>query len=174
MARHLLAGLLAALGLQTAQADDLKPGDPAPDFALVDQTGRTRALSDFRGRWLVLYFYPKDDTPGCTTEACSFRDDISALAALGAQVLGVSTDDAASHTRFAEKFHLPFPLLADTDGRTARAYGALLGFGPLKFARRHSFIIAPGGRIAKIYREVRPATHSREIRADLEALQKAR
>ena len=132
------------------------------------------ALEDYRGRWIVLYFYPKDDTPGCTTEACNFRDDISALTALGVQVLGVSTDDRASHARFAEKFHLPFPLLADTDGSTARAYGALLGFGPLKFAKRHSFIVGPDGRIAKIYRDVQPATHSREIRDDLKALQKAR
>ena len=173
MAR-LLAGLLAAVGLQTAQADGLKPGDPAPGFALIDQAGQTRALADYRGQWLVLYFYPKDDTPGCTTEACNFRDDISALTALGVQVLGVSTDDRASHARFAEKFHLPFPLLADTDGSTARAYGALLGFGPLKFAKRHSFIVGPDGRIAKIYRDVQPATHSREIRDDLKALQKAR
>jgi peroxiredoxin Q/BCP len=173
MTRGILAGLLAALGLQAAQADDLRPGDPAPDFALADQSGQTRALADYRGRWLVLYFYPKDDTPGCTTEACNFRDDISSITALQAVVVGVSIDSRESHARFAEKFQLPFALLADTDGAVARAYGALLGFGPLKFAKRHSFIIGPDGRIARIYRDVRPATHSREIRDDLKALQKA-
>ena len=171
MTHRLLAGLLALLGLHTAQAGDLQPGDPAPVFALADQAGKTRALADYRGNWLVLYFYPKDDTPGCTTEACNLRDDISRITALGASVVGVSLDDSASHARFAEKFHLPFPLLADTDGQVARAYGSLASFGLFHFARRHSFIIRPDGRIAKIYRNVNPGQHSREIQNDLKALQ---
>jgi thioredoxin-dependent peroxiredoxin len=171
MARHLLAGLLTMLGLHTAQADALKPGDPAPAFALTDQSGKPHALADYRGKWLILYFYPKDDTPGCTTEACNFRDDISRITALGANVVGVSLDDSKSHARFAEKFKLPFPLLADTGGEVARSYGSLTSLGPIKFAKRHSFIIRPDGRIAKIYRDVNPDTHSRDIQKDLKALQ---
>ena len=174
MARRLLAGLLATLGLQAVQAETLRDGDPAPGFVLNDQAGQARQLADYHGKWVVLFFYPKDDTPGCTTEACNFRDDISALTALGAQVVGISTDDGASHARFAEKYHLPFPLLADTDGSVARAYGALTSFGPIKFAKRHSFIIRPDGRLATIYRDVRPSTHSREIQQELKALQAAR
>lgn len=172
--RRTLAGLLTLLGLHaSAQAADLAIGDPAPVFTLKDQSGQAHALIDYHGRWVVLYFYPKDDTPGCTTEACNFRDDLPALRALGAQILGVSVDDSASHARFAAKFHLPFPLLADTDGAVARTYGALWGFGPLKFARRHTFIIGPDGRIARIYRDVKPAAHSRELLRDLKELQTA-
>ena len=102
-------------------------GSLAPDFSLVDQNGETRALSSYRGRWVVLYFYPKDDTPGCTTEACQFRDDYAAVQRLGADILGVSIDNRASHAAFSKKFSLPFPLLADTDGRVAKQYGALWG-----------------------------------------------
>jgi peroxiredoxin Q/BCP len=171
--KRAIAGLLALVGLHTAQAADLAAGDPAPAFTLKDQENTARALADYRGRWVVLYFYPKDDTPGCTTEACSFRDDLPKLRALGVQILGVSMDDSTSHARFAEKFHLPFPLLADTDGSVTRAYGALWSLGPLKFARRHTFIIDPHGRVAKIYRDVKPASHSQELQQDLRALQGA-
>lgn len=158
-----------------AQAGD-KPmtlGDPAPDFSLRDQSGTTRSLSAYRGKWVVLYFYPKDDTPGCTTEACNFRDAITAIRALDTRVLGVSLDDSASHARFAEKYRLPFPLLADTSGAVSRAYGALWSLGPVKFSRRHSFIVDPDGRIARIYRNVNPERHSQEIQQDLKTLQQA-
>jgi len=121
----------------------------------------------------VLYFYPKDDTPGCTTEACQFRDDYFELKKLGAEILGVSIDNQDSHEAFAKKYSLPFPLLADTEGKVSKQYGALFGFGPMKFARRHTFIIDPQGRLAKIYRDVKPKTHSREIINDLAALQAA-
>jgi thioredoxin-dependent peroxiredoxin len=168
-----LAGLLALLGAPAASAAELIVGMVAPPFTLSDQANHPHTLAGYRGRWVVLYFYPKDDTPGCTTEACNFRDDISALTALGAQVLGVSMDDSKSHARFAEKFHLPFPLLADTEGDVARAYGALWSVGPLRIARRHSFIIDPQGRVARIYREVKPASHSRELQDDLKTLQHA-
>ena len=97
-------------------------GKPAPDFNLPDQNGKQHTLQEYRGKWLVLYFYPKDDTPGCTQEACAFRDDLSQIAALGAQVVGVSVDDTSSHAEFAKKYHLPFPLLAD---KTDRNGGAL-------------------------------------------------
>jgi peroxiredoxin Q/BCP len=171
--RRVIAGLLALLGLQAAQAAELAPGDPAPAFTLRDQDNKAHALADYRGHWVVLYFYPKDDTPGCTTEACNLRDDLPALRALGVQILGVSVDDSESHARFARKFHLPFPLLADTAGGVTRAYDALWSLGPIKFAKRHTFIVGPDGRIAMIYRDVTPATHSRELQKDLQQLQKA-
>ena len=122
------------------------------------------------GRWLVLYFYPKDDTPGCTTEACEFRDDIHILKKMGVSVAGVSLDDVKSHQEFAEKYHLPFALLSDARGEVARRYGALTSFGFVKFAKRHTFIIDPEGNIAKIYRSVSPRRHSEEVIADLRDL----
>ena len=148
-------------------------GSPAPDFSLVDQQGATRTLAGYRQRWLVLYFYPRDDTPGCTTEACQFRDDYLSVKQLGAEILGVSLDNRERHAAFAKKFSLPFPLLADTGGVVAKRYGAFWGLWPLRFARRHTFLIDPQGRIARIYRQVDPRTHSREIIADLKALQAA-
>lgn len=148
-------------------------GEPAPDFRLADQNGLTHSLQAQRGRWVVLYFYPKDDTPGCTAQACAFRDDFLELQALGARLLGVSLDDAGSHARFARKHGLPFPLLSDPRGEVAGAYGALLHLGPLRLARRHSFLIDPEGRIARIYRRVDPRRHSTRIIADLRALQGA-
>jgi len=174
--RNLWSSLVAicagvALG---AQAAELAPGQPAPAFALADQHGTLQRLSDYRGQWLVVYFYPKDDTPGCTQEACKFRDNLQDIAALGARVLGVSMDNTDSHKRFAEKYSLPFPLLSDGDGTIAKAYDALWSLGPLKFAKRHSFIIDPAGRIAKIYRDVQPEQHSQEIIDDLKALQKTK
>ena len=170
--KYRIAGLLALFGIHAAQAAELDVGVVAPVFALKDQANKVHALADYSGRWVVLYFYPKDDTPGCTTEACNFRDDLGTLRALNVQVLGVSMDDVQSHARFAEKYRLPFPLLADTDGVATRAYGALWSLGPVKFAKRHSFIIDPEGRLAKIYRDVKPETHSRELQQDLKALQK--
>ncbi len=146
-------------------------GSPAPDFSLLDQNGSTRTLAGYRSRWVVLYFYPKDDTPGCTTEACRFRDDYAALQRLGAEILGVSVDHRDRHAAFAKKYSLPFPLLADTDGAVAKQYGALWGLWPLQFARRHTFLIDPQGNIARIYRNVNPETHSREVIADLKTLQ---
>ncbi len=122
----------------------LKVGDAAPDFSGRDQEGRARALSDYRGRWLVLYFYPKDDTPGCTAEACSFRDDRSELEKMGASVLGVSVDDAASHEKFSQKHGLNFPIIADPDKTITKAYQSL---SPLGVANRVTFLIDPEGRI---------------------------
>jgi peroxiredoxin Q/BCP len=164
--------ILAVSGLSRAAAEEtLNAGEMAPEFSLVDQHGDTRALADYRGEWVVLYFYPKNDTPGCTTEACAFRDDYFMLRERGARVLGVSLDSAESHAAFAEKYGLPFPLLADTEGEVARAYGSLWGIWPLRFAKRHTFIVDPDGRIARIYREVKPKTHSAQVLTDLKALQ---
>lgn len=153
-----------------AQAADLQPGDSAPGFELLDQNGKLHSLSDYAGRWLVLYFYPKDDTPGCTAEACAFRDDIVVLKQLGVTVLGVSMDNVQSHREFADKYHLSFPLLSDSKGEVARRYGALRNFGVIKFAKRHTFVIDPTGKLAKIYRKVDAKTHSDEIIAALQDL----
>ncbi len=173
----LLAGLtlLGAGGIVSralAKEMEMTVGTMAPDFSLPDQDGVTRTLSAYRNHWVVLYFYPKDDTPGCTTEACRFRDDYVAATKLGAEVLGVSVDNRDSHAEFAKKYHLPFPLLADTGGKVAREYGALWSLGFIRFARRHTFIIDPAGRIAKIYRNVSPKTHSREVIEELKTLEK--
>ena len=147
-------------------------GEVAPAFDLLDQNGQRQRLEDYRGQWLVLYFYPKDDTPGCTTEACQFRDDYYRIKALDAVVIGVSLDDVASHKEFSDKYHLPFSLLADGGKKLAEAYGVLSGFGPFKFASRQSFIIDPQGRIARHYARVSAKRHAGEIIRDLQDLQK--
>jgi thioredoxin-dependent peroxiredoxin len=168
----LATGLLLAGTTHASDPEELAPGAAAPEFSLPDQTGATRILSTYRSRWVVLYFYPRDDTPGCTTEACAFRDAYLTLTRRGVEVLGVSVDNRDNHAEFAHKYHLPFPLLADTDGAVARRYGALWSIGIVRFARRHTFIIDPAGRIAKIYRSVDPDVHSREVQTDLETLQR--
>ena len=145
-------------------------GDPAPEFELSDQDGNLHSLEDYRNQWVVLYFYPKDQTPGCTTEACEFRDNIFAFRTLGAQILGVSLDDVDSHKEFAELYSLPFPLLADADGDTATAYGVKTRMFGMTVAKRHTFIIGPDGKIAKHYDKVKPDAHSAEVLADLAAL----
>ncbi|MDH5633462.1 MAG: peroxiredoxin [Gammaproteobacteria bacterium] len=149
----------------------LKTGDQAPLFSLPDQDNNVVELATFRGKWVILYFYPKDDTPGCTTEACNFRDDIELIHKMKAVVLGISTDDSTSHKKFAQKYSLPFRLLADTAGDVARQYGSMRSMGPLKFANRHSFIIDPEGNIAAIFRTVSPKTHSADVRQTLARLQ---
>ena len=154
-----------------ASAGELpKLGEPAPAFALPDQNGKTRSLAEFRDRWLVLYFYPKDDTPGCTEQACTFRDDLHKLEAMGAQVVGVSVDDVASHLAFARKYNLPFPLLADASGAVAARYGSIRDLVLVKFARRNTFLIDPQGRIAKIYLSANTSRNSQEVIDDLQKL----
>jgi peroxiredoxin Q/BCP len=165
--QRLLLACLCVLATTMAAAETPQAGAPAPDFALRDGTGKLRQLADWRGQWLVLYFYPKDDTPGCTTEAQRFRDSHAEFAALGAQVAGVSLDDASSHQAFAREQRLNFPLLVDEGGKTARTYGALTNLGIAKFAKRHTFLIDPDGRIAKVYRDVEPSSHATELLADI-------
>jgi peroxiredoxin Q/BCP len=171
------AGFLAAMtllfGAAAAAADATPPvGTSAPAFRLQDQLGVWHQLADYRGKWLVLYFYPKDDTPGCTTQACEFRDNIFAFNKLGAVVLGVSVDDVASHKLFAEEHSLPFTLLADSTKETARTYGVLRSaLGIMEIARRDTFIIDPQGVIAKHYPSVDPKGHSQIVLADLRALE---
>ncbi len=171
----LLIGLLLAVGpVQPAVSDAKLEGGPAPEFELPDQDGQLHALEDYRDQWVVLYFYPKDETPGCTTEACEFRDNIYAFRKLNAQILGVSLDDVESHKAFAENHGLPFPLLADTDGMAADAYGVKTRMFGMKVAKRQTFIIDPEGVVAKHYREVKPETHPEQVLADLANLQKER
>jgi len=145
----------------------LSAGSPAPDFNLLDDTNAPRQLSDFRGQNVVLYFYPADDTPGCTKEACNFRDDYSAYEKAGVVILGVSPDDVASHVKFKKKFQLPFPLLADEGHKVCDLYGV---WGPKKFVGkeyegvlRTTFLIDESGNIVKVFEKVRPAEHSAEL-----------
>jgi peroxiredoxin Q/BCP len=163
-----VAALLAGVALA---ADPPAVGSPAPAFKLQDQSGKWHSLSDYQGKWVVLYFYPKDNTPGCTTQACEFRDNIFAYRELGAAILGVSVDDVASHKSFSEQHSLPFPILADSDKSVTTAYGTLKEYvGIAKMARRDTFIIDPQGRVAKHYHDVKPAGHSEIVLADLKQL----
>lgn len=154
---------------QTEERKDMaiSAGIPAPDFELLDDTGTPRKLSDYRGRNVVLYFYPKDDTPGCTKEACNFRDDYSDYQKAGVVILGVSPDSVQSHAKFKKKFQLQFPLLADEEHRVCNIYGV---WGPKKFMGREyegvlrtTFLIDEGGNIVKVFENVRPAEHSAEL-----------
>jgi peroxiredoxin Q/BCP len=161
----------ALLVARAARAGELpEVGKPAPDFNLPDQNGKYHTLREYRGKWLVLYFYPKDDTPGCTQEACAFRDDLNQISELGAQVVGVSVDDTDSHAEFAKKYHLPFPLLADKTAAAADEYGALMNLWLIKFARRYTFLIDPQGNVSKVYLSVETSRHSKQIIDDLKKL----
>jgi peroxiredoxin Q/BCP len=154
-----------------ARAADLpKVGNLAPDFTLPSQDGTGVRLSSLRGEWVVLYFYPKDRTPGCTLEARNFAKDQPEYAARHATVLGVSVDGIDSHKQFCTKENLNFRLLADTERRVAEAYGSLNNFLVVKVAARHTFLIDPQGKIARVFTDVKPATHSREVLAALDAL----
>jgi len=150
------------------------PGIQAPDFALPDEDDKIRHLSDFRGRVIVLYFYPKDDTPGCTTEACNFRDNYSAYVNADVVILGVSPDSAQSHDKFKRKFTLPFPLLADKEHKICQLYGA---WGVKKFAGREfegvlrtTILIDAKGKIIKIFKNVKPSEHSADVLAEIKSL----
>lgn len=166
------AALLFSVFLAPAVAQEAPAtGDKAPEFRLQDQAGKWHSLADYRGQWVVLYFYPKDNTPGCTTQACELRDNIFAFRDLGAAVLGVSVDDVASHKAFAEEHGLPFPILADADKKVATAYGVLTKFmGMMELARRDTFIIDPQGKVAKHYMKVDPKGHSEMVLAELKSL----
>ena len=146
-------------------------GQPAPSFDLKNSKGELVSLNNYKGQWLVLYFYPKDDTPGCTKEACSFRDNYQSIQSLNASVVGISIDSSSSHKEFKEKYNLPFMLLADEDGEVAKKYGALNNFLIFKLAKRQSFIIDPDGKIRRVYRSVSPSEHANEIYEDLKKLQ---
>ncbi|MBP6513583.1 MAG: peroxiredoxin [Steroidobacteraceae bacterium] len=162
---------LATLLAFPALAGELAVGSPAPKFRLQDQNAKWHALDDYKGKWVVLYFYPKDNTPGCTTQACEFRDNIFAFRDVGAVVLGISIDDVASHRKFAEEHGLPFSILADSDKKVATQYGVLRKFlGMMELARRDTFIIDPQGRIAQHLPEVDPKGHSQVVLTELKKL----
>lgn len=145
-------------------------GEPAPTFNLPDQHGTIRSLDEFAGKHLVLYFYPRDDTPGCAEQAMRFRNSMRDIEALGATVCGISVDDSASHAAFALKYNLPFALLADRNGATAARYGSLWNLFVIKFARRNTFLIDPRGKIAKVYVGVQPANNAAEVIEDLKRM----
>src|SRR5580693_5039237 len=147
-------------------------GSAAPDFTLPSQESPSVSLKDYRGSWVVLYFYPKDQTPGCTREAHNFQVDQAKYNERHAVVLGVSVDSVDSHKRFCAKEGLNFKLLADSDGKVSGAYGSLTNLGVVKFAARHTFLIDPSGKVAKAYTSVDPARHSEEVLAALDRLQK--
>jgi len=168
----IIAGLAARYYFSAQES--LKPGQQAPDFNLADQQGQVHSLADYNGKWLTLYFYPKDDTPGCTQQACAFRDDLEKLKVLGADVLGVSVDKIDSHANFASKFGLQFPLLADHTTETTARYHDLINRGVIKFARRKTFLIDPEGKIAKVYISASAQHNSSDVIADLKQFIQAR
>jgi peroxiredoxin Q/BCP len=169
-----LVGLAAVPVLAgTGAQGDPQVGQAAPVFRLQDQNGHWRSPADYHGHWLVLYFYPKDFTPGCTTEVCTFRDEVIKLRQAGADVVGVSLDNVKSHAEFAAKYHVPFPLLADANRHVAVSYGVLTSAIGLHFAKRTTFLIDPNGKIAKIYRDVDPKDNAAQVLADLNTMKKA-
>jgi peroxiredoxin Q/BCP len=176
MLKWLLIALLAGIALLLwriaafANSNLPKTGAPAPVFNLPDQHGKLRTNDEFRGKWLVLYFYPRDDTPGCTEQAARFRDAMRGIEALGAAVCGVSVDNSESHAAFARKYNLPFALLADRNGETAARYGSITNLGVVKFAKRNTFLIDPHGAVAKVYLGVHPARNTLDVMNDLREL----
>jgi peroxiredoxin Q/BCP len=167
MKKVFISLLIALLSFPVFAGETPTTGAEAPAFNLQDQNGDWHTLEEYRGQWLAVYFYPKDDTPGCTTEACNFRDNIYAFKAIGAAVVGISVDDVESHKEFSDKYKLPFTILADEDSKTAKAYGVLRDYKLIKLASRQSFLIDPEGKIAKHYEKVDPDTHTDEVLADI-------
>lgn len=164
--------VIAVLGYRhfSATQTTLKINSKAPDFNLPNSNGQMMSLANFKGSWLVLYFYPKDDTPGCTKEACEFRNDLHKLENLGAKVVGISVDEGSSHAAFAKKYNLPFPLLSDKDGAVAQKYNALTNLGLIKIAKRYTFLIDTEGNLRKSYFNVDTSKHSEEIIVDITKL----
>ena len=169
--KHLFL-LVFLLITSTSVLANLEVGDKAPNFILNDQNNEAHQLSDYEGRWVILYFYPKDDTPGCTTQACDFRDAVKRIIASRSVVFGLSLDSVESHKRFSDKNNLPFSLLSDEEGVAAKSYDSLNNFMGYKSAKRNTFIINPQGFLSKIYLSVDPKTHSQMVLNDLSLLQK--
>jgi len=147
----------------------LSVGDTAPNFTVKETIGKTVTLSEYAGKPVVLYFYPKDDTPGCTKEACSFRDNYEQYLSKGITVFGVSLDDELSHQQFTEKFNLPFPLLADVDGAIAKAYDVIMERNGTLYAQRVTYVIGADGKIAQVYTSIQTETHASDILAEIAA-----
>lgn len=167
----LLTGL--GLGLRGMHADDKSPavGTPAPDFTLNSQDSKPVSLHDFKGKWVVLYFYPKDFTSGCTIEAHNFQRDLAQYEAKNAAIVGVSVQDEDSHQKFCTKEGLNFKLLADTKQEVSTKYDSVMNFGVAKLSARHTFLIDPNGIVRKVFLEVKPQQHSEEVLAALTELQ---
>jgi peroxiredoxin Q/BCP len=170
MSKGLTAAMLLAFGLKVAEAMP-KVGQMAPDFLLPSQEGKLVSLQDFRGHWVVLYFYPRDMTSGCTIQAHNFQRDSAQYAAANAVVLGVSVDNVASHKEFCTKESLSFKLLADTSTAVSKSYGSLKHILTVSLSERNTFLIDPQGKIAKVYPKVSVSKHSQEVLSDLKALQ---
>ena len=165
--------ILAVLVVRlTSRSATPAAGTSAPDFTLPSQDGSSVTLKDYRGKWVVLYFYPKDQTPGCSREAHNFEADQPKYAVRDAVVLGVSVDSVDSHKKFCTKEGLNFKLLADTEHKVSDSYGSLINLGLVKFAARHTFLIDPTGKIAKVYTSVDPGKHSQQVLVELDALEK--
>ena len=167
-----LLGVVIVMSMMVFAGPTPAVGSVAPDFTLNSQEGKPVSLTDYRGSWVVLYFYPKDFTSGCTVEAHNFQRDQAQYQKKGSIVLGVSVDSADSHKQFCTKEGLNFKLLADTDHKTSIAYGSLTNMGLVKFAARHTFLINPEGKIARVFTTVDPNKHSEEVLAALAELQK--
>lgn len=171
----LVTALLAATASVCAVAADAAPaaspaeGSAAPDFKLQDQAGKWHSLKQYKGKWVVLYFYPKDFTGGCTTQACSLRDNIFAFNKENAVILGVSVDDVASHEKFAKEHSLPFDILADPTREVSGRYGVLFSAGTAQLASRQTFLIGPDGKIVKHWDKVDPKGHSDMVLAEIKA-----
>jgi len=163
------------LFLRTARADSKAPevGTAAPDFTLNSQEGKPVSLHDFKGKWVVLYFYPKDFTSGCTVEAHNFQRDLPLYEKRNAAIVGVSVQDADSHQKFCTKEGLSFKLLADTDHKVSETYDSIMNIAVLKLSARHTFLIDPDGVVRKTYMDVKPDQHSGEVLTDLDQLQKS-
>ena len=161
---------LCLLLINGESISEINTGQVAPNFNLQDQNGEWHTLDNYKGKWVVLFFYPKEQTPGCTTEACNFRDNIFEFEKLNAQILGVSVDDVESHQAFSEKYSLPYPILADVNKECATEYGVFGKFMMMTIAKRQSFLINPEGSIVKHYKKVDPDTHTKEVIVDLKQL----
>lgn len=174
--RLLLCALLVAtaIAIQVVHAAAEAPavGTAAPDFNLTTNEGNQASLKDFKGKWVVLYFYPKDFTSGCTLEAHNFQADLAKYQALNAVILGVSVDTAESHKSFCAKEGLAFKLLSDADGKVSDTYGSVMEYQGAKYSARNTFIIDPEGKIAKVFMKVKPSGHSEEVLTALASLQK--
>ncbi|HKR14993.1 MAG TPA: peroxiredoxin [Pyrinomonadaceae bacterium] len=170
----LVFAIVAILACSPVGAVNTLPavGSAAPEFKLTNNEGKQVSLNDFKGKWVVLYFYPKDFTSGCTIEAKNFQRDLAKYEAANAVILGVSTDTADSHKEFCAKEGLNFKLLADTDGKTSAEYGSIMEYNGAKYSARNTFIIDPNGKIAKVFEKVNVKVHSEEVLASLAELSK--
>ena len=178
MAKYLLltlflVGAVVALTSTVAATDQPAVGTPAPDFQLTSNEGKQTSLKDFRGHWVVLYFYPKDFTSGCTIEAHNFQRDIAKYEKMKAVIIGVSVDTAESHKDFCAKEGLSFKLLSDPEAKVSTAYGSIMEYNGAKLSARNTFIINPKGKIVKVFTEVKPGGHSEEVLSALASLQKS-